>query len=392
MPRLLIVSLDAVADNYFSQLAARPNFGAFAKKAAVYRAVSTVHLSNTYPVHTSVATGVLPGVHGLISNTAPFPSLHPQWCYLEKDIKAQTLWQAAAKKGLCTAAVMWPVTAGAKSIKYNIPELLKQPQENQLLLNLKHGSKLLQIKQFLRHGHLLCGVQQPQLDSFTTACMADILRQKKPDFALVHLTAYDSLCHIHGIESPQLAAAYSSLDENLGTLLKAFGTGDVIVFSDHAQLPAQNPILPNQMLATAGHLPQNAQGEYVQNGKNPCFFECVGGSGFLHPGALLQKDIDNFKHQCTLLDGFNRFLSPEEMRQCGRANLPFGFAAKPGYSICAYAGGEKANHGYPPNYPNYKVFYLHKGQGAAAKSQDGGSLLDIAPLAANILGLNFGQK
>ena len=389
MARLLIVSFDAVGDDYFSQLAARPHFARLAKGAAVHRRASSVYLSNTYPVHTSVVTGALPAVHGLISNTTPFPCRHPQWCYWEKDIHKKTLWQAAAEKGLMCAAVMWPVTGGAKSIRYNIPELMAKPGENQVLLNLRLGTKLLQLGAFLRHRHLLHGTLQPQLDSFTTACMADILRQKKPQLALVHLTAYDSLCHRHGVGSPLLQAAFDSLDKNLGTLLAAFGAGDVVVFSDHAQLPAQTPILPNNLLVQLGHMLADADGTYLENTGESCFFECCGGSGFFHPGTLSPQAALAIQQQTAALPGFNRFLAPDEMDTCGRRHLPFGFAAKPGYAVEAYETGEKGNHGYPLEYDHYKVFYLHAGPGTPPGETPGGSLLDIAPLAAALLGLDM---
>ncbi len=236
MPQLLLISFDAVGDDQFTCLAALPHFARLLRRAQVRRGVSSVFVSNTYPVHTSVATGLPPGRHGLVSNTEPFPKRHPQWRYLERDIKAPTLWQEAAKQGLRVAAVLWPVTGGSKSIRWNIPELMTQPGENQILLNLRLGSKLLQIMAMLRHGKLMDGIAQPALDYFSTACMADILRRKNPDLALVHLTAYDSLCHHHGLGAPQLETALDALDENLGALLAAAGEREIILFSDHAQL------------------------------------------------------------------------------------------------------------------------------------------------------------
>lgn len=389
MARLLIVSMDAVGDPYFDQLYARPHFARLAQRAAVHRGVSSVFLTNTYPVHTSVATGLVPARHGLINNTRPFPNRHPRWCYQERHIRAQTLWQAAAQKGLSVAAVMWPVTAGSKTIRYNIPELMAQPGENQVLLNLRHGTKLLQLGAFLRHRRLLNGTRQPARDRFATACMADILRKNKPDLALMHLTAYDSLCHENGLDAPVLQTAFDALDENLGLLLDAAGDMEVILFSDHGQLPAERPILPNELLVERGYLEKDDTGEYKENTGAHCFFECSGGSGFFHPGRLVAGEVEQVRGQVAELPGFGRFLAAEEMATCGRADLPFGFAAQPGYAVEAHYIGEKANHGYPADYDGYQVFWLHAGAGAVPGAQTGGSLLDIAPLAAGILGLDM---
>ncbi len=388
MAKLLLISFDAVGDSVFPALMALPNFARLAAKSRCARGVKTVFLSNTYPVHASVVTGLPPGRHGIISNTRPFPARHPQWCYEAKNIRTKTLWQAAAEKGLATAAVLWPVTAGAKEIAYNIPELMPLPGQNQVLLNMKYGSKGLQAQMLMRHRRLLSGKAQPQRDIFATACMADILREKRPHLALMHLTAYDSLCHEYGLGSPQLAGALRSMDDNLGTLLDAAkGAYHVILFSDHAQLPARQKILPNRLLVALGHMRTDAQGALLPGA---VFFECCGGSAFFNSGALNARDIAKAREQTQALEGFGRFLRREELIECGRENLPFGFAAKAGWACDNYENNELATHGYPVDYEGYDVFYLCCGEHFTARAQSaGGSLLDITPLAAGLLNLDM---
>ena len=370
MQRLLIISFDAVGDVVFEQIASRPRFAALLKESEVWRGVKSVFPTNTYPIHVSVVTGLAPSRHGILGNTEPRPDAHPQWLYHESRIKAATLWRAAAKNGLSTAAVMWPVTGGARTVKWNIPELMKRPGESQILLNLKYGSKLVQIKELLRHGKLIDGISQPALDSFTTACMADILREKKPDLALVHLTAFDTLCHKHGPLSAELEVALDSLDLNLGKLLDAAGDMDVIVFSDHAQLPVSSYIMPNELI------PEGSS----------AFFECAGGSAFFFPGDMPDSEQDEIKCKAGALEGFARFLTPEEMACAGK--LSFGFCAKPGYCCENRAKSERGNHGYPTDWPDYKVFYTLRQKGGEPARHTGGSLLDIAPIAAGILGIS----
>jgi predicted AlkP superfamily pyrophosphatase or phosphodiesterase len=231
------------------------------------------------------------------------------------------------------------------------------------------------------------GIRQPQLDRFSTACMADILREKKPDLALMHLTSYDSLCHAHGTDSPEAEEGLRTLDECLGVLLKAI-TPDtaVILFSDHSQLPAASHILPNELLVERGFLAREGEG-YAPDG---CYVECCGGSAFLHPGEMTAQQMDEFAKAIASAEGFARFLSEEELRTCGRSELPLGFAAKPGYAFHTKKGYEVANHGYPLDVPDYRVFYLLCGDsyqpGATAS---GGDLLDVAPFVAKELQLNM---
>ena len=388
MKKLLIISFDAVGDKEFNRLLQYPNFEAMAGRSAIVHKVKSVFLSNTYPVHTSVVTGVEPVEHGLINNTERKPLHHPRWWYDAKRIKATTLWDEAHKKGLSVASVLWPVTGKAKAIKWNVPESLADYGKSQVLTNFKNGSKRLQLKLLLQYGSMIDGINQPTLDNFTTCCMRDILTKKQPDLALVHFTAYDTLCHRHGVESNELNNALEALDNNLGILLKAAGKDyNVIVFSDHAQLPAEKDILPNKMLAEKFGLTEETESGYDMS---KCYFECCGGSAFFREYKLDDEDIEKVKVEVAQLEGFNRFLTVEEMRISGREDEAFGFCASVGYAIHDFSSNEKANHGYPLDYDKYEVFYMGSGPDFQAGTvEEGGSLLDIAPLANEILGLSM---
>ena len=192
---MLIISFDAVGDKELDILAQYPTISKFIKQSTVCRDVSSVFVTNTYPIHTSIATGVTPDVHGISANYEPFPSRFPIWNENEKVIRSKTFWQAAAEKRIKTAAVLWPVTGYSKTIKYNIPEIHKRQGENIFVTSLKAGSTLLLAKMFLRYSRLLDGFMQPNIDNFSTSCMVDILKKHKPGLALIHLIAYDGLCH-----------------------------------------------------------------------------------------------------------------------------------------------------------------------------------------------------
>jgi hypothetical protein len=295
-----------------------------------------------------------------------------------------------------------------------MPEIMPRPGDNQILLNLKNGSKLMQLELWLRYRRLLEGISQPARDRFAAASMADILRRRRPHLALMHFTCYDSLCHIHGEDFGKLQPALETLDEGLGLLLSALdggaagnpggasaGNSDtaVILFSDHAQLPLEKTILPNDILVEMGLLGRDAEGRYRPGGTG-CFIECCGGSAFFHPGALADggkadgkadgfadSSLTAIRRRIETSPGFNRWLSAGEMAVSGRGNLPFGFCALEGCAYGAYDTGEKAQHGYPADYDNYGVFYAARGAGTSrGKTIWGGSLLDIAPLALRLLG------
>jgi hypothetical protein len=397
MGRLLIVSFDAVGDHLFERLLAYPHFAGLAGESAVARNVRTVFLSNTYPVHASVVTGVVPGEHGVVSNTEVFPKRHSRWNFEARGIRARTIWEEAAAMGRTTAAVLWPVTGGARTVTYNIPEILTLPGQNQLIENLRAGSKWLQIDLFTRYRRLLRGIAQPELDRFVTACAAAILREKRPGLTLAHFTAYDTLCHEGGETAEVMDRAFAALDENLGVLLDAAGDGTVvIVFSDHAQIDVHTVVTPNDLLVNAGFLQKDRDGYRYGDGKsgnsrngrdNGAFFECAGGSAFLHGSGLAPQAVEDARGIVMKSAGFNRFLTDDEMRESGHEGLPFGFCAKRGYCYENYPKALKSQHGYPLDYERYAVFYLVRrkdGNNIIEEKKDG-SLLDIAPLAREIL-------
>jgi len=386
---MLIISFDAVGDSEYDRLMEYPAFSAFTRQAAVFRGVPTLFSSNTYPIHASIVTGVMPNIHGVKSNTQPFPARRPAWNSREDGIRVRTLWQAAAANGIDTATVFWPVTAFSKTIRYNIPEVLPPPGKNQALACLKAGSKLLQLKMLMRHAKLLNGIRQPNRDNYATACMADILRERKPGLALIHLTAYDSLCHKFGKDSDDIKTAIETLDRSLSVLLEAVGDDrDVIVFSDHSQINVHTALDPNSILVNAGLL--GLEEDVYIPGVSGCYFECCGGAAYFHSGNLSGDKVDEIRIYVKQNVGFLRFLTQEEMHVSGYENVAFGFCAQRGYCFSALSEGNKAEHGYPPDTPDYSVFYVARGYGfEPGKTTNGGSLLDIAPLAARSLGFTL---
>ncbi|WDU84334.1 alkaline phosphatase family protein [Caloramator sp. Dgby_cultured_2] len=138
---LIIVSFDAVSKDDFDVIKALPNFSEFLVNANYTFDVEPVYPTLTYPIHVSMMTGKLPRVHGIINNTLIQPRMRrPDWYWERKYIKLDTLFDAAARKGLITAALLWPVTAKA-NIKYNMPEIFaNRPWQNQITVSLSSGS------------------------------------------------------------------------------------------------------------------------------------------------------------------------------------------------------------------------------------------------------------
>lgn len=359
-----------------------PNFKRVIEKGTIYREMQTIFVSNTYPIHTSVVTGEHPKVHGITSNLERnFLDPRPRWNYDSRKIKVDTLWDILSSHGLKTAAVLWPVTGYSKNIAYNIPEIVKKPEENQIVLNFKTGSKLLQIEMFIKYGKILKGIRQPELDTFSTACMVDIIKKKKADLMLLHLTIFDNFCHFNGREAIKTKQALKILDKNLGKVLDVIDNDTtVIIFSDHAQIDVHSNENLNRVLNELGYLQYNHDGS-IKSYK--AVFENCGGSCFLHASGLDADEILNIQAKVLGEASVKRLLTAEEMENSGFGDAICGFAANIGYHFCDIV--EKANHGYPLDVANYHTFCVIDKK----TNYECRSVLDIKGLVLESLGRNF---
>lgn len=407
MGKVILISFDAVGSDELDELLTLPNFSRLAGQGTLFRDMQTVFISNTYPVHTSVATGVPPSMHGIISNTFIDPAEEGAWCYDSRRIKAKTLWYAAREKGLKTAAVLWPVTGYSKDINWNLPEAVIRKGENQVVQNLKAGSFFIQMQAFFRHRHLMRGISQPSLDNFAVHVMRDIISEKKPDFMLLHLTSFDTICHQYGRSAAETKKALEYLDGFLGEIRAVLEKDTtVIVFSDHAQLDVHTNLHPNLLLEKMGFLKQTeSYDEVFKKSVNIIsdyryFFHYAGGSAFLFGGlnsvssANAKEDTECIKKEVLAMEGVDRLLSADEMRESGfgapsplyPSGALFGICAKSGYHF-GDTHYEKGTHGYPLDRLHYATFCaVNKKTDEVACT----SVLDITKLAARELGLSMG--
>jgi Type I phosphodiesterase / nucleotide pyrophosphatase len=102
-----------------------PNLRSFLREGAHASGVVGVLPTVTYPSHATLLTGVSPAKHGIVGNTTFDPTNINQggWYWFAEDIKVPTLWDAARAKGLIVGNVHWPVSVGAASINWNLPQI-----------------------------------------------------------------------------------------------------------------------------------------------------------------------------------------------------------------------------------------------------------------------------
>ena len=242
---LLLISIDGLRPDYVLQADAHglkiPHLRRILREGAHASGARGVLPTVTYPSHTTIVTGVWPAKHGIYTNTTfdPLGMNFEGWYWYSEDIAVPTLWEAAAKAGMTVGSVSWPVSVGAKGIRYNVPEYWRAPQ----------GADDLKVVRAVSTPGLVAEIAKdagPYNNDIDDAIPGDlartryavwILRHGKPQFMTVHLAALDHLQHATGPFSPESNSSLEQIDEMLGQLEDAarsvFPDYAVCVVSDH---------------------------------------------------------------------------------------------------------------------------------------------------------------
>ena len=422
--RMIIVSLDAVGSRDLEYMSSLPNFKKLRGQSAYCDHVKSVYPSITYPAHCSVVTGLTPNHHGVINNIRlqPHRNGREDWLWQRKYVKAETIYDAARKCGWKTASLLWPVTARSK-IKYCVPEIFpNRDWQNQVMISAVSGPIPYQIDLLGKFGHLLDGLNQPNLDNFVTEAAEYTIRKYNPDLFFVHLTDVDTQRHKYGLDAPQVKEAMQRHDERIGRFLAALEeTGDmdkttVVVLGDHCQISTHTAVFPNYYLRQAGLMHVTDEGKIADY---DFYAQHCDGCCYIYPSkktAKLLKMGDKVKREEIMVDLREclkqipkemvcRIITRKEAEQLGAdRNCVCMLEAQPGYYF--QNGFEKpyekvenmtehamyATHGYLPDLPDYETFFMMSGYGVAeGQVQEQMCLWDEAPTLATILGVSLGD-
>src|ERR1700761_9406491 len=125
---VLMISIDGLRPGDVLDADAR-GFTAPALKKLVAEGVYANGVRNalptvTYPNHTTLITGVWPARHGIANNPTfdPLQKNMGGWYWYAEDIKTGTLWDAVHQAHGKVASLSWPVSVGAASIDFDLPE------------------------------------------------------------------------------------------------------------------------------------------------------------------------------------------------------------------------------------------------------------------------------
>lgn len=119
---VLWISIDGCRGDYVDRgvtpfLQSLMDHGEFTKK------LTPVFPSLTFPSHVCEATGVRPGVNGIVSNTWYDTETHQKY-NMPGDprlLEAEPIWLTATRQGIRTAVLDWPLSQGEELLSENSP-------------------------------------------------------------------------------------------------------------------------------------------------------------------------------------------------------------------------------------------------------------------------------
>ena len=417
---LVVISLDALNAKDLDIIKGLPNFKSYFEKASYAKRVRSIYPSLTYPCHVSIVTGVYPDKHGVYSNEFNQPGVHEQeWFWYSSYIKVPTLYDLAKKNQMRVGSLFWPVMGKAR-IDYNITEIFPTKKRESLILKvLKASTPIFALGSFFRYGKLLNGKKQPNLDNFTAKTAEYLIKKKKPNLSLIHLTDLDSFRHMYGTFSKESEKALLRADERIGEIVKSAKEAGIyedttfVILGDHGFLDVKYRINLNTAFRKEGLLEVDEEGQLLSW---QAYCNYCDGSAQIYLKNREDKALK--KKVCSILkalaqdesNGIEKIYTREEFLK-KRIDGPFDFMveAKEGYYFSkdwdkeelvtlidakdlTKSEGERhvATHGYDPMKPNYNTFFMAFGasikEGVVLEEIN---LVDIGPTLGKILGINL---
>ena len=113
---VLWISIDGFRGDYVDRDRS-PFLQSLMKHGLYTRELVPVFSSLTFPSHMSEATGVLPGVHGIVSNKYLDTVTGTEFnlSILPQALRAEPIWMTATRQGRRTAVIDWPLSPKGRS-------------------------------------------------------------------------------------------------------------------------------------------------------------------------------------------------------------------------------------------------------------------------------------
>jgi predicted AlkP superfamily pyrophosphatase or phosphodiesterase len=385
--RVILISISGLrADDLTSAQAARlriPTLREMRANGAAALNVEGIYPSQTLPAHATIVSGLLPADHKVTANRA-FDETSGMEAVEEPRLSSatDTLWDAARRAGLKTAAIGFPLTTGA-NIDFNSLAPPEAPQTR--------GIKLADLK---------------QQDAEKARKAVETLKEKQPQLLLLFLDSYALAQRRFGLASPEASEALEDIDALLKSLLDAVaqsnGKDDTtfLLVSDAGLMKVEREFHPNAILRRKEFLKTDSTGKIVSW---RAAAQTFGGSAavFLHDPAdeKTSREVEAAFREVHEQPNSPiwRIISRRDATKLGAdPRAAFYLEAAPGYAMTAtIESGSTAKaqaetgyavQGYLPQRLEVRPVLIASGRGIKAKTNvEYARLVDVAPTVARLL-------
>jgi predicted AlkP superfamily pyrophosphatase or phosphodiesterase len=365
--------------------------------------VNSVFPSLTYPSHTTIITGVLPAKHGIFYN-APFlsPAKKDSIYWKFSSIQSATLWDLLKKKGLKSAAIKWPVSAGAP-VDYIIPDAGKVGVKTYSYSQPDGIIEEINREVFNNTGSDLTFFQNHD-DINSAKILCYLIKIHKLDFMAIHLMGVDHAEHLEGRDGKLVKKNVLLADQAVGMILKSIkevgieSSTCVIVTGDHGFQSVNTEVNPNVWLKAKGF-----QVNTSEDGGRAYFYP-AGGSAFLYVQPknrkrtirnitkLLAELPSNERQYFSVISKKNIIKAEADPKACLALTAKNGavFGSQTEGQAIINKNSTSGAHGYFPESEGMQTGFVANGAGIESglviKQM---ALTDIAPFITDLLGINF---
>ncbi|MFD1718868.1 alkaline phosphatase family protein [Georgenia deserti] len=260
---LLVVSVDAMHHDDIPFARTLPAFSRILEQASIAE-IEGIFPSVTYPNHTAQTTGCPPAASGIFNNLQFQPGRgdESEWFWDAGLLRVPTIFSAAKRAGLTTAAVQWPVTANERSVDWLVPEITNPQIFDGLEDQYRRTTNAASLERYVLPNLHLVDTERTKgkYFGFVNAVSEQILRHERPDMMFVHLVEVDTARHAGGAYGPHVHEALRQVDRTLGSYLDALeAAGDlertnIVIVSDHGHLDTEQHTNLNTVFKNRGFL------------------------------------------------------------------------------------------------------------------------------------------
>lgn len=316
------------------------------------------------------------------------------WYWDSKAIKRSTLFDAVKEEGGRCASVLWPVTGKNRAIRWNFPEVLALPGENQVLKMLSYGTPAWILSTECRLGRQRVSTKEPHLSDYGCLLTCDVIRHKRPDLTALHMVDVDDMRHHHGVASPEALQGLQRLDQRVRRIYETAqatpGMEDAlfVLVSDHGQADVNEPVCVADVLESAG-FPDTFRVQ--SNGMTAYLYE------------YSRKEEEKIK-ALSYLEIYGKSFGIQKVHDT-RALQSFGcfegdggrivgaVEAAPGVvfsDALSEAKREKATHGFGPGHPaEHCLLAIHGRDIPESYALPPMEMRDVAPTLAELMGVSL---